>query len=235
MKKFILFVCTVAAMISFNSCDPGDSDYHAFQFMYPTNAPYVYQFGDQTVDTIGIFTTESYTASVEGNSSEWLAITYGSSATVKPGYQATAPLFLAMKPNTTGKTRVGYIKIATTSDWKNEIRVMVTQMPWHYVGWPQPVYSKDYTTCNIERTDSATQKSDFISFKAFDNWQIEVKDSANSFIHLHKLSGTAGINKVEFNMDNNTSRTDTLRGTVLLKSNNGVTTEIKINKAPVKK
>ncbi len=152
-------------------------------------------------------------------------------------YQFVLPVYFT--PNTSDSPRLGYVLVDSKSeidDWSATVYAAYFQANWHHIAMPSPQYTYNsnnstITKCEFVMNDSAMQVTDTIYFRTYDNWTLT---SANEdMIKPSVTSGKAGINKVPCTVANNLT-TDTIRTSVVLKTDNGAKTTIQFKQAPKK-
>ena len=235
MKIRNIFVSFATMAITLVSCGPATSTQHGLSVVYPANS-YQELYADQTADSICFFTYDSFKTLSYG--ADWITIlntknnpSEGTIANKSILYYV--PVKLQFQPNTTGKARLGAVRVYSyADDWNSEqdgrvIGGNYVQLGWHKVNKPAPVYyevaNEQFKSCKFESIDSMTQTADTLRFMAYDAWTLEEADG--SFVKCAKTSGNAGTQIVLLTVEPNATGSE--RSTQLkLKSANGVTTTI---------
>ena len=109
MNKLCLICACVACLSFFSSCNKSESENHCLWMIHPQN--YHELYADQVEDSIVFQTFDSYVA--KPYNSDWITITAGASYDVNynPTNLYTFKTLLALTPNTTGRTRYGYVQL----------------------------------------------------------------------------------------------------------------------------
>jgi len=229
MKKSLFAVAFAAVVMFLVGCDK-ESYRHQTGLIYPAAGNYGIAYADQTIDTVIFATFDSYNAS---SNVSWITVDpEWASMKIENNYWAgyQIPLPLTFSPNTSGESRMGEVKIHTfgEDDWDYTITATYIQAGWHDVYRPTPSYAQytDFpTSASFELKDSANWVVDSLKFMAFNDWTLV--ESAGSFAHPIQSTGSKGEQVVILNLDPNETSNDRST-TLVLKSDNGVSTEIKV-------
>ncbi len=223
MKK--LFYCAALAL-ALVACDDEQSR-HQITVVYPSNNGYGVGYADQTLDSIVLYTFDSYKCTVT-QGDDWFTLDDNwKQATIQNSYYnmfvASIPVY--METNTTDTSRVAYVNINNYGDdWNETVGLGYVQLGWLNVTRPTPQYVYlDYipNQAVFAMSDSADVTVDSIAFTVEGNWTLE---SDASFVTPAASSGSAGEQVVRLSLsENNTSAT---RSATLTLTSNGVSTPI---------
>ena len=228
-NKFLLLYVCLACLSLFTSCNK-ESENHTIFIVHPSQ--YDVLFADQVDDSLIFETFDSY--SLE-SLSDWITITDGDSYTVNYDhnklYRFTS--LLSLTQNTTGRTRVGAVKI--NSYYTNA--AIFTQYGFLNISHPFPMPCES----SLHKTDSvsfeleldATATVDSICFNVSKPWNMECSVVEDNWITLDKTQGNAGFTKITLNLTANTD-TENSRNTELTLKCGEVTNIINIKQLPAK-
>lgn len=242
MKKITLLGALACFAMLFSACND-ESYQHRVAVVYPEGAM-GFVYADQTVDSITFLTFDTYRYyAVSSNPDNFISISEKNASqkidnVYYQGYYVTLPVYF--KANDTTSPRLGYVAVDSKSemdDWSGTTYGTYFQANWHCISKPSPnyKYNKDNSlieSCSHVMRDSAYQVTDTLQFYAYDKWTLA---SADAEIVAPKItSGMKGWQKVPCDITKNLG-SDTIRTTLLLKSENGAKTTIDFQQAPKKK
>lgn len=175
MKKIIFAALAFAfTLTGFNSCfDNKEDEYHETTF-YPLYQNGIECYADQTVDSIYVLSTDSWTAGVKGQGGvtvPWMSLS-PEKAEVKPGYVLQQRLQISLLKNDTEKSRRAYIAVSAPNGFEGAITMLLTQYYWLNIEAPMPVLTPNNSidgkvsfTANL----LATEKAAIMRFTVHDN------------------------------------------------------------------
>lgn len=220
MKKFCLMCATVACLSFFSSCNKSEIEEHRFSLVYPVG--YSLLYADQVEDSLKFQTFDSYYASP---STDWITITAGASydVTYDPYKLYTFKALLALKPNTTGKTRYGQVLV---KNYDNTYGPLYFQYGFLNINNPVPTphYSDELglsipESASFELKVAADATTDSICFTVANPWTLEFSEGADqTWLTLDKTSGEKNHNNVTIRFTQNTDVVNDRSTSVVLKS-----------------
>ncbi len=226
MKKIFICACLALALAA---CDD-DSERHQISVVYPENNGVGNVYADQTLDSIIIWTFDSYKCTVVQGES-WMTIDSEMKQQTIPNsyynmYAVTIPVYFST--NDTDSTRLGYVSINNYGDdWNETVYTGFLQFGWLNITRPTAkyVYDSNYmpTQGVFAMADSAYALTDSIAFTVHDKWTLRTEDT---FVSLADTSGNSGENVAHFSLAANNS-TESRSATLTLTSN-GISTPITI-------
>ncbi len=224
MKK--LFFAVIAALgLLLHSCNK-ESYYHSQALLYPTGYQVAVVFADQTYDSLYFYTTDRTQISVYD--APWMSIP-DSMKTLNIQNQYRVLCFVncpvTFEPNTTGKPRMGHIRVHTTGadDWDNTTTASYYQLSWLDISRPAPAYSYNdnlITGAAFKTKVGAEQTADTLEFWTAGRWTL----SDGLYVHPEVSSGGEGMHKIPVRIDVNATEAERI-DTVTLTSN-GVSSHV---------
>ncbi len=233
MNKLCLICACVACLSFFSSCNKSESENHCLWMIHPSN--YHELYADQVEDSIVFQTFDSYVA--KPYNSDWITITAGESydVTYNPTNLYTFKTLLALTPNTTGKTRYGFVQLNSYTYSCNPIYV---QFGFLNINNPVPTFPGQDTdfseTATFELQVAADSEQDSICFTVTNPWTLEFSNGADqTWLTLDKTEGEKNHNNVTIRLTPNTDK-DNARTTALVLKSGEVSNVINIKQMPAK-
>ena len=231
--KTLLLACSLLPFLA--SCD-GEQERHELKPVI-TESQSLILYADETIDSLCFTTYDSWTAtpqvdwiSVDGNSQQDFAydnmICY------------LCKVFLNVKPNTTGKTRMGTV-LVQSYDYSCSFPfyqlglLNVSHPAWTHDTWLDE-NARIPEVAHYELIDSAHWTSDSICFTVQNDWKLVIVDEAPEWLTLDNLSGVSGKNHVHLTLVPNTD-TENERVAKLKLVTEVVSNEIVVRQLPAKK
>lgn len=233
MNKFCLICASAVCLSLFTSCNKSEFENHDLGIEYPDNN-IGFLFADQVEDSLVFHTFDSYKASPL--QSPWITITAGASYDVdyNPYNVYYFKTLLAFTPNTTGRTRYGYVRI---DSYDKSIAAVYAQFGFLNINHPVPTYT-DVTSMIPDSAAfllpvAADAQADSICFTVSQPWTLRLKNDADqSWITLGSTSGQAGHHNIALSLARNTGGANPRTASLILKSGQ-VENEIDIRQLPV--
>ena len=194
-------------------------------------------FADETTDSVTFYTFDSWTATPQD---DWIFIDGDSHIDFKYDYtkRYLCRVTLAVKPNTTGKTRVGSVLVES---YEYSFTAPLIQLGLLNVSHPE--YTVDDwldeknrvpNIAHYELTDSAHWTSDSICFYVQKGWEIKFEGGTEpDWLKLDSKDGNRGRNCVYLTLTPNTDKENGRKATLSLISS-GVTNKITVVQLPAK-
>lgn len=222
MNKFCLMCATVACLSFFSSCNKSETENHGFALVYPGISG-SFLFADQVEDSLKFQTFDSYEA--YPYNADWITITAGASYDVSynPYNLYTFKALLELKPNTTGKTRYGQVRV---NNYGNTYGPLYFQYGFLNINNPVPTphYSDELggtipESATFELKVAADATTDSICFTVANPWTLEFSEGADqTWLTLDKTSGEKDHNNVTIRFTQNTDVVNDRSTSVVLKS-----------------
>lgn len=144
MKKILFAAAALLSLAGLHSClGDNDNEQHGTSIYTPYNTMYLEMYADQTIDSLFVFSYDSWEASILWNQySPWFSIT-PDKGTLPTGYLSTVTnMRVTAQPNATGKGRGGAVMLSTNNpNENNKVGMTVWQYGWLNITVPQPTYS----------------------------------------------------------------------------------------------
>ena len=171
--KFILAAGIGAAMLS--SC--GDSSYEMHQTMFYPNKGGIVLYADQTMDTIHVYSLDSWTSQPSyNNGGTWFNYS-PQKATVEAGRASDTKITLTAQPNTSGKNLAGELRVFS----HDQIATNVYHYSWLNVTSPSGRYVDD-SGVSINTSQLTMEEFEKVKPKfAIENIQAAATDTAVRF------------------------------------------------------
>ncbi len=218
----ILFV----AAFMLGACD-NDNEQHLLQMDHPKT--YGLLYADQTRDSVAFYTFDTW--KVAPDDTPWIKVDGETQIDKTYGLLVLYSIPLSLEPNTTGKTRRGYVRVNT---YEYEAYASYVQLGFLRITRPMATptsYISEYSTIPLEANftlqDSASFTVDSLSFVTYNPWTLRFKGESNpTWITPAQTEGAEGRSQVTLNLVPNT--TDTPREATLLLTSGAVTSEITV-------
>lgn len=230
MKRFFYLAMLMVATVCLNSaCSSDDPDYHTLRAnaLSATSYPVVY-YADQTLDSIKISSTDSWTSNTDCN---WIKYKKTNSKTTSGNAKynyGTEYLFteaIEITPNTTGDTRTTTIKFDANN---RNIGLIISQMPHLDITEPAktPV-SPGSNKYEFVKSVKAGETSATISFNIHADVTLQ---SSVAWISVSPEVYHKDTKTVSITIEPNTTGIER-QGNVVIKSATGATTAVVIKQA----
>lgn len=235
MNKFCLIFASVVCLSFFSSCG-NESENHSLYVVYPN--PYKILFADQVEDSLIFETFDSYEAI--SSQPEWITITAGASHSVNydPRNLYSFKTLLAFTQNTTGKTRVGAVRV---NSYEYSSAGIYYQLGCMNINNPAPKYVyfdnaysyiPEYVTFELQV--AADSESDSICFTVSQPWTLEfAPDVDKTWASIEKTDGQKGHNNIAVSLTPYTDK-ENARSTALVLKSGEVSNVINIKQMPAK-
>lgn len=212
MKK-VNFLSVIAACIMLITSCHKDPENHTLYLIYPN--PAIQQdcwvYADQEQDSIIFETFDSYKTT---SLADWITVTAGASYEVNYDYRNLYAFttLVSFKPNTTGKTRLGSVKI---DSYDYSSAAVFCQFGFMNIRRPEPMNTIVADSVSFDLYVNAVSTVDSICFNVSKPWTLAYAENADqTWAVVDKTSGAAGDNKVTISLTPNTD-TKNARATVL--------------------
>ena len=216
MKKVYSLSAIIAFLLLFASCRK-DPENHLLSVVHPNS--YGLLFADQESDSIVFETFDSYNLVSQD---DWISITAGESYDVHYDYRNLYAFtsLLSFKPNTTGKTRIGTVRI---NSYEYSSAAVFYQFGYMNIRRPAPQATEMEDSVAFTLNVPASAAQDSICFNVSKPWTLSYADIAdlpyadisdNTWVKFDKAHGAAGDNKVTIDLTPNTN-TENARTIVL--------------------
>ena len=224
MKKAYFLSAIAASILLITSCH-SDPENHLLNIVYPN--PYGIIFADQENDSVIFESFDSYNITSQD---EWISVVAGSSYEVDYDYRNLYAFtsLLSFTPNTTGRTRVGSIRI---DSYDYSTAALFYQYGFMNIVHPEPSETAVPDSASFDLYVPFIATEDSICFNVSKPWTLEFAENAdNTWATLDKVQGAAGKSKVTVSITPNPD-TDKSRVTVLALKCGQVTNLINIRQA----
>lgn len=228
MKK-VYFLCAIAAaLLLFASCHK-DPENHTLFVVYPNpSQPFDgCLYADEELDSIVFETFDSYNTFSMAN---WVTVTAGESYEVDYDYRNLYAFttLVSFKPNTTGKTRRGAVRIDSYDYSSAAVFLQFGHMDIYH---PTPIQTAVADSVSFDLYVNFLATEDSICFNVSKPWTLSYAENADqSWAVFDKAQGAAGVNKITLTLTPNTD-TENSRNTVLALKCGEVTNLINIKQA----
>ena len=225
-KKFYSLSALAAALLIFASCNK-DPENHTLYLVHPSSTNY-YLFADQEEDSVVFETFDSY---IIYSMSDWITVTAGDYYDVKYDYRNLYAFtsLLSFEPNTTGKTRTGFVQI---NSYDYSSAAFFTQLGFMNINHPTYKATETADSVSFDLNVSAVATEDSICFNVSKSWKLDYADNADrTWATVNKTQGVAGNSKVTITLTPNTD-TENARTTVFALKCGEVTNYINVNQFP---
>ncbi len=174
LTAFAAALTLVAVPAAFTACDDAVNEHHTTYF-YPQNVNGNIAYADQTVDSVRVISTDSWTLS---NKVDWydvsVAVKGGTqlneiSQTIPSGVVGSVRLDLNFKPNTTGSIRQSQLVVVSAEGKIGSVTRPVAQLPYLHILVP-----------NVQTTTVDGKTSYTFSLKAAKNGKLLLGTGAAS-------------------------------------------------------
>lgn len=219
MKK-TMFVALLTGVALLSSCDKKENSYEFASIIYPGYST-AKVYADQSCDSLKFATTYNWSLQT---SDEWITLPADStSGTVPEGYYWVNKMNVYFTPNTTGKTRVGYVYF--NADNKT---VGCAYGQLHYLNIKHPAIDSD---SKFLLTDTALQERDSLVFTTYaHNWTLTMDGAQeNTWLTLATeipAATRSGEHTIAYTLTPN--KTGESRSATFKLTSAGVTTEITV-------
>ncbi len=232
MKVKFFTVAASAAILLFSSCINDDGN-HQLAIEYPTTS---LLFADQTKDSIVFHTYDSYRIISEAS---WIKVPENSDnddikhSDTKRYRIATT---LELEPNKTGRTRLGNVRV---DSYEYTVYGLYVQMGCLNIMHPQGKVESSITgavpdSVSFQIADSSYVNVDSLVFMVYHDWELSIADGHDaSWLEIEKKSGSSGRQKVNLNLQTNTTSSD--RDTKLVLKSGGAADTISVKQFAPKK
>lgn len=230
MKKYFALLPALLLTLGIASCNSsGTEEFHQTTFL-PVNSGGRILYADQSIDSLGVFSYDSWTLKAKGEGADWFAVS-PTQHTIPAGHVSTQRILLTASPNTSGKTRTGEILLTTTYPKFPTLAMPVRQVAWHNVTYPRGVQhvgpdqkiSDPVFALNIPAEKNTTKAA----FRLYDDdatGYALVSDAAWLVVKLPAAGLKKGANTIDLEAADNLSSTP--RTAQLKLTSAGVTTVI---------
>ena len=225
MKIVNSLSAAAAALLLFVSCSK-DPENHALYVLHPSSPRYQI-FADQESDSIVFQTFDSYNML---SLNDWITITAGDSYDVKYDYRNLYEFtsLVSFKPNTTGKTRVGTVRVQS---YDYQSAAVFTQLGYMDIYHPAPQLTTTADSVSFDMNVAATVAVDSICFNVTKNWTLDyAADADRTWLTIDKKEGAAGHGMVTISIAPNAD-TENERTTVLELKCGEVTNKINVKQS----
>ena len=227
--KTLLLACSLLPFLA--SCD-SEPERHE---LTPVVDSFIL-YADETLDSLRFFTYDSWTVtpqvdwiSVEGNTH--LDIVYDNSM------RYLCRVFLNVKPNTTGRTRVGTVLVQSYDYPCSFPFYQLGLLKVSHPGFTPDTFLDEQSgipdVAHYELVDSAHWTSDSICFTVHNNWDLIFADEAPEWLTLDKVDGVPGKYRVNLTLVPNED-TESGREAKLRLVSGEVSNEIIVRQLPAK-
>lgn len=199
--KTFLLACSLLSLVA--SCN--DSETH---LLTPVEKAIII-YADQTVDSLSFYTFDSWTAASQV---DWLAIDGDSHQDFV--YDNTkcylCKAYLKAEPNTTGKTRKGFV-LVKSYDYSYsaplvQLGLLRVSHPLYTVDTWLDEQSRIPEVAHYELIDSAHWTVDSLCFTVENNWELVFADDTPTWLQLDKDTDLKGEYKVNLTLEPNTDK-----------------------------
>lgn len=207
MKKDYSLCAIAAALLLFSSCHK-DPENHTLYVVYPNPAlPYEsWVYADQELDSIVFETFDSYNTT---SLVDWITIKAGASYEVNYDYRNLYAFttLLSFEPNTTGKTRMGSVRI---DSYDYSSAAVFYQFGFMDIRRPEPLSTTVADSVSFDLYVPFVATEDSICFNVSKPWTLSYAENADqSWVVFDKAQGAAGDTKIILTL---TPNTDTENG-----------------------
>ena len=227
--KTFLLACSLLSLLA--SCN--DSETH---MLTPVEQALII-YADQTVDSLSFYTFDSWTATSQV---DWITIDGDSHQDFV--YDNTkcylCKAYLNAQPNTTGKTRKGFV-LVKSYDYSYsapfvQLGLLRVLHPLYTVDTWLDEQSRIPEVAHYELIDSAHWTEDSLCFTVENDWGLVFPDGAPSWLQLGKETDKGKYKVVDLALEPNTDKQNE-RVAKLLLTSRGVSNEIIVRQLPDKR
>lgn len=227
--KTFLLACSLLSLLA--SCN--DSETH---MLTPVEQALII-YADQTVDSLSFYTFDSWTATSQV---DWITIDGDSHQDFV--YDNTkcylCKAYLKAQPNTTGKTRKGFV-LVKSYDYSYsapfvQLGLIRMSHPYYTVDTWLDEQSRIPDVAHYELIDSAHWTEDSLCFTVENNWELVFEDETPSWLQLDNDTDLKGKYKVNLTLEPNTDK-ENERVTKLRLTSGEVSNEIVVRQLRAKK
>lgn len=209
MKKVCYLCAIAAALLLFASCHK-DPENHTLFVVYPNPSQPLdgWLYADEELDSIVFETFDSYKTF---SMADWITVTAGESYDVDYDYRNLYAFttLVSFKPNTTGKTRRGVVRI---DSYDYSSAAVFLQLGYMDIYHPMPIQTAVADSVSFDLYVNFLATEDSISFNVSKPWTLSYAENADqSWAVFDKAQGVAGNNKITLTL---TPNTDTEKGRV---------------------
>ena len=208
MKK-VNSLCTIAAGILLLASCHKDPENHLLNVVYPS--PYGVVYAEQDMDSVIFETFDSYNMISQV---DWIKVIAGESYEVDYDYRNLYAFksLVSFEPNTTGKTRMGAVRI-NSHDFSSG--AVFYQRGHMNISRPQPKVTALTDSVSFDLYVNFVATADSICFNVSKPWTLSYAENADqTWAVFDKAQGSAGKNKVTLTLTPN-SDAENGRTTVL--------------------
>jgi len=221
MKKVCFLSAIAASILLISSCHK-DPENHLLNVVYPS--PYGIVYADQELDSIIFETFNSYNTESQV---DWIEVVAGASHEVNYDYRNLYAFTSLVKfePNTTGKTRVGAVRI---DSYDYSTAAVFYQYGFLNISHPEPSVTAVPDSASFDLYVPFIASEDSICFNVSKPWTLTYAEGADqTWTTFDLVQGAAGKGKVTLTV---TPNPDTANGrvTVLALKSGNVTNLINI-------
>lgn len=230
MKKSLLLVCSLLAFVTSCVKEP-----ETHQLILEKHFSTLY--ADHTIDSLVFYTFDSWDVTPLN---EWIAIEGSSVGKIQynSGRRYRCVVGLMVTPNTTGKTRDGYVRVSSYDYVSNAIYL---QNGWLNITRPaykvESYFDEGKTvpeSVSFTLTVDAQTEKDNLTFEVQNGWSLAFEGTAPDWVTLEKTFGDKGKNTVDLVFTPN-SDVDNAREAKLRLTSGAVSNVITIQQRPTKK
>ena len=233
MSKIKTLLLTCSLLPFFASC-VSDPETHQLS---PIEQPFIL-YADQTVDSLGFYTFDSWTVTSQN---DWITVEGDSHGDIKYDYtkRYLCTVYVSLKPNTTGQTRVGTV-LVKSYDYSYsspfvQLGLLNVSHPFYTVDSYLDEQSRIPEKAHYELIDSAHWTSDSICFTVQNSWELVFADETPAdWISLDRTTDLQGKHKVNLTLMENTD-TENGREATLRLTSGAVSNLITVRQLPAKK
>ena len=221
MKKVYFLSAIAASILLISSCHK-DPENHLLNVVYPS--PYGIVYADQELDSIIFETFNSYNTESQV---DWIEVVAGASHDVDYDYRNLYAFksLVSFEPNTTGKTRVGAVRI---DSYDYSTAAVFYQYGFLNISRPEPGVTAVRDSASFDLYVPFIASEDSICFNVSNPWTLSYAEGADqTWASFDLAQGAAGKGKVTLTV---TPNPDTANGrvTVLALKSGSVTNLINI-------
>ena len=228
--KSLLLACSLLSLLA--SC-VNDPERHA---LTPVGSSIIL-YADQTVDSLRFYTYDSWTVTP---AVDWISVDGDSHLDISYDYSKCylGRVFLAVEPNTTGKTRYGNVLVQSYDYSYSAPFVQLGMLKVTHPAYTVDSYLDEQSgipeIAHFELVDSAHWTEDSICFKVENNWDLVFEGEQPDWLTLDKQTDLKGKYRVNLTLVPNTDTENGRETTLRLKSGE-VSNEIVVRQLPAKK
>lgn len=233
MKKTRILLSACSLLLLLASCTSEPENHQ----LTPVESSFVL-YADQTIDSLRFYTFDSWSVTSQA---DWIKVEEPSHAEVSYNYASLYlwRVFVSIDPNTTGRTRSGYVRVKSydysyTSPFVQLGLLNVSHPFWTPDSWLDE-QSFIPEVAHYTLTDSAHWTTDSICFTVENDWNLAfVGETPPDWLSLDKSGSSPGSYKVNLTLTENTDTENGREATLRLTSGE-VSNDILVRQLPAKK